>query len=304
MSFLPVLSTILPLVGTGIEAAATAAENRKSRAFSREMYQTQKTDALAFWDQQNKYNSPASQMQRLREAGLNPNLVYGGSGPSGQAGPIPTPDVQSAQFRVPDISSGFAQAANNLSEFQNLEIRQAQLDNLQSQGSVLKQEALLKAAQLGKTTAETARTQFDLDFASELRNTSADFLRTQVQKQKADLQFTLSQTEINKAQSAANLRESVERVMTSRLQREGMRIDQKKANEMIRQIRTDNAIRQLDLYYYKQGIPPGSPFYMKTVSALVERFMDEYGLQKYKSGPSTKEEVTDIINQFFSRKKY
>lgn len=32
---------------------------------------------LAMWNMTNAYNSPTQQMQRLKEAGLNPNLVYG-----------------------------------------------------------------------------------------------------------------------------------------------------------------------------------------------------------------------------------
>ena len=43
-----------------------------------------------FWREQNAYNHPRAQMQRLEEAGLNPNLVYGSKsgGASGNAGPI------------------------------------------------------------------------------------------------------------------------------------------------------------------------------------------------------------------------
>ncbi|MBQ3410779.1 MAG: hypothetical protein IJH30_03405, partial [Bacillus sp. (in: Bacteria)] len=32
---------------------------------------------LAQWERENAYNSPIQQMQRYREAGLNPNLIYG-----------------------------------------------------------------------------------------------------------------------------------------------------------------------------------------------------------------------------------
>lgn len=295
-AFLPLLSTLMPLIGAGADAAATAGANRKSREFSREMYDRTRTDNLAFWDMQNKYNAPQAQMQRLKDAGLNPNLVYGGSGSSGQAASIPTPDVQSAQFRTPDFSSAFAQAGNSLAEFQNLDIRQAQLDNLLAQGSVLKQEALLKAAQVGQTIASTTRSQFDLDFATELRNTSADFLRTQVDKMKADLQFTLNQTELNTAMNASNIQEAAERIATSRLQRTGMTIQQ--AREKV-----ETEIKKLDLKFYKQGIPPGSPFYAKMVAQLVETLTDK--LQSYKppKNVQTKKEITDRINSFFNRNK-
>lgn len=53
------------------------AQNRATRKFAREQYDRQRQDNLADWTMQNEYNSPTSQMARLREAGLNPNLVYG-----------------------------------------------------------------------------------------------------------------------------------------------------------------------------------------------------------------------------------
>lgn len=39
------------------------------------------------WLAQNEYNSPAAQMQRFREAGLNPNLIYGQSNLAGSVSP-------------------------------------------------------------------------------------------------------------------------------------------------------------------------------------------------------------------------
>jgi hypothetical protein len=44
---------------------------------------------IRFWQMQNEYNTPANQMKRLQEAGLNPNLIYGsGSANTGVAGSI------------------------------------------------------------------------------------------------------------------------------------------------------------------------------------------------------------------------
>ena len=44
---------------------------------------------IKFWNMQNEYNTPANQMKRLKNAGLNPNLIYGsGSANTGIAGSI------------------------------------------------------------------------------------------------------------------------------------------------------------------------------------------------------------------------
>lgn len=54
------------------------------------------------WQAQNAYNSPSSQMARLRAAGLNPNLVYQ-SGVDNQAASIASPQVQNPTAEAPNF---------------------------------------------------------------------------------------------------------------------------------------------------------------------------------------------------------
>ena len=51
---------------------------------------------VAMWNMQNAYNAPKAQMERLQEAGMNPNLVYGSGNVTGNtAGSAPSyPQVQ------------------------------------------------------------------------------------------------------------------------------------------------------------------------------------------------------------------
>lgn len=64
-------------------------------------YVQQKRDAIAFWNMQNEYNSPVAQMQRLKEAGLNPMLVYGSGSVDGNSTSAPSvpsyPQVRSGR---------------------------------------------------------------------------------------------------------------------------------------------------------------------------------------------------------------
>lgn len=83
------------VLSTGIGAissAVTAAQNRK---WSEEM-----------WNKQNEYNTPTAQMNRLKSAGLNPNLVYG----SVSSGNADTPKYQDAYG-----NTGISQAMSRLS---------------------------------------------------------------------------------------------------------------------------------------------------------------------------------------------
>lgn len=73
------------------------------------MYDLQKRDQWSMWNATNSYNSPAAQMARFREAGLNPWLIYG-KGDSGSAGPIHPPTVDVPNMSVPNAEMG----SNNL----------------------------------------------------------------------------------------------------------------------------------------------------------------------------------------------
>lgn len=59
------------------------------------------------WNTANRYNSPKAQLQRLKEAGLNPHLVYG-SGVTGNSAsniaPAPSADVKTATVQPLDFS--------------------------------------------------------------------------------------------------------------------------------------------------------------------------------------------------------
>lgn len=61
---------------------------------------------LQMWNMQNEYNSPAAQMKRLEEAGLNPALMYG-QGSTGNAAHAP----QMVTPEAPQIDKHMAQLA-------------------------------------------------------------------------------------------------------------------------------------------------------------------------------------------------
>lgn len=80
-------------LGQGIfNSLSSAHQNSKNRQFALEQQRLQNQFNLNMWNRQNAYNSPSSQVQRLMQAGLNPNLAYGQLG-SGNAGSIQSADA-------------------------------------------------------------------------------------------------------------------------------------------------------------------------------------------------------------------
>lgn len=87
---------------------------------------------VEMWNRQNAYNTPEMQMQRLKEAGLNPNLIYG----SGQAS---TGNADAPKGSpVPEVSNELATFANNqaiqmLSAYQDWQVKKAQIKNIEAE---------------------------------------------------------------------------------------------------------------------------------------------------------------------------
>lgn len=86
---------------------------------------------LEMWRLQNEYNSPQAQMMRLRDAGLNPNLVYGqGAGSAGSASQMPRYNTPTLQYnRQPFDVSWIPQV---LGQYQDFQLKQAQINQVKA----------------------------------------------------------------------------------------------------------------------------------------------------------------------------
>jgi hypothetical protein len=276
----PVSTTAL--IGAGISAlsaggtaAATGAQNRKSRAFSREMYQQQKQDNIQFWNMQNEYNSPTSQMARLKGAGLNPNMLYDKTGAVIPAQNINTPDVQSAQFRTPDfgsVGSGLVQG------YFDTKIKQAQYDNLKVANTVSQQEAILKAAQ---AAGEVKRTEGQ-GISNTLASTNLDAMIRRAglenQKLEADIAFTKNsdiRAAISNSQSVA---ESVQRVKNMATQNINDKATLRNINQSYYNLVKDGTLKQLDINLKKDGVQPTDALWQRVIAQLISDIMPTGGL--------------------------
>lgn len=145
-------------------------ENTANTRFAWDMYERQRRDALEDWWR----NTPAQQMQRLREAGLNPHLVYGqgaqmtasmvrssSGSPGNNKAPYSDPNI------LPSAINAGIGAMNSIWQGRQM---QAQTDNLREQNKVLAQDALLKAAQTAATNTGNERSKYDLALQQDLRD--------------------------------------------------------------------------------------------------------------------------------------
>lgn len=168
-------AALIPAAGSLVDSVLggvfQGSANRKNRRFQEKMYKWQRADALADWNMQNTYNSPAAQMQRLKEAGLNPNLVYGDGGSQ----------VQAATVRSASATQGQEQPltgtrlGEGMRQFYDVQLQNAQLtsqklmqENLRQDLANKKAQEFKDYAQAGNTIVQTSHGKFDLDRKREL----------------------------------------------------------------------------------------------------------------------------------------
>jgi len=131
----PLLLAALPAAIGGIASLAGNLFARKGQKEANDtnikLAEQARQHDIAMWNAQNAYNTPAMQMQRMKEAGLNPNLVYGsGAGQTTASAPpkAPVPKVENELASLAQMS-----LTPMISLYQDWQVKKAQIDNLQAE---------------------------------------------------------------------------------------------------------------------------------------------------------------------------
>lgn len=259
------------IASSGINAYSQGKTNRKTRKWNEKMYNIQRENSLADWAMQNEYNSPQAQMQRYRDAGLNPNLIYG---QTNEAGPVRSTDAQSWNPRAPQVD---LDARPALSAYYDVQLKEASLDNLRTQNTVQVQEALLKAAQTANLAQSTSKGEFDLQLANELKSYTLESAQANLKKLLTDTQVTLNEDERRAAQNSSSLREAAERILQLRLtqlktreETENTKMERARIFSAIENLQKDSRIKQLDIDLKEKGVQPNDNLFFRVLSRILE----------------------------------
>lgn len=179
-------------LGTGIGTFNTGVNAITSGIFAGRQYKYNKKlqdDAfnknVEMWNMQNAYNAPSAQMQRLGDAGLNPNLVYGNG------------SVQNTSATAPTYQAGEVPKYQQFpADFGKYMLTALQADNLKSQTGLNRETSALRMAETYQKTLESlgeqldnARKQKDLDLYDTLKQLEIGILKKQ--EQSFDYEFGL-----------------------------------------------------------------------------------------------------------------
>lgn len=122
------------IVGLGQDNLAAATQWQYSKMASDYAF----NQNLKMWNMQNAYNDPSAQMARLKAAGLNPNLVYGGGNVTGNtSGNAPQYDTPKVSYEDRTIQRQQLRLA--LEEHQQAVTNQAIENDLARQRLVLQE---------------------------------------------------------------------------------------------------------------------------------------------------------------------
>lgn len=255
------------VAGSGMQAYASGRMNKKTREFNTQTRDLQRQWALEDWDRQNAYNSPAQQMQRLREAGLNPHLIYGGGQPSNTASNVNQTSTPDWNPKTPDIGSILTSPVNAY-----LETRSFQTQQALSEGQMK-----IQNAQILKILSETDTKNFDLEQKRTLAETQVAIQKEILTGHKLSNQMSADENARKALQNASNLKEALTRMAKTmsdmdlqqiQMTKEGENIKsikqgQKLVEQQINNAKVEGLLKNLELSLRKKGINPNDPAYQR-----------------------------------------
>ena len=165
------------------QAASTAGTNaanarlyKRQRADNREDATTAYQRSIDMWNMNNAYNDPSAQMERLKQAGLNTNLVYGG----GATTTASAPSAPQASSATPQRFQG-VDALPALSMYMDVKMKQAQADLIEEQKNNLIQRTanertlgLLRTLDLDYFGTRNRRSAFELSNLEKYQSTAME----------------------------------------------------------------------------------------------------------------------------------
>lgn len=170
---------------------------------------------LQMWNTMNEYNTPAMQMARLEQAGLNPAMMYGTGQGANVSKEMPKYNNPSVNYDAPIMNP-----LTVLSVFQDFKVKNAQVDNIEAQTETRRLENRLKANVLDLNfdkilaetkSAETRRAILDIQYMLEMEYAQGKPMEEDkgfmppTQKRLAEL--GISQNAVRRTQAEADIKD-------------------------------------------------------------------------------------------------
>lgn len=251
----------LGVLGNVVGAVAQGTANRAQRRYNDRVAWRERVWALEDWNRQNEYNSPASQMARLKAAGLNPNLVYG-HGADAQSSQMPrgvnsnsySPQAPRFDLLGPAMAYFQVRAMNK-----EMELKDAQISTAWS-------DASLRNAQILATLQGVKGADFDLSQRQRLADTTFNTAQAHLDNLQKSTQVMLNRDEREAAMNSSNLREAASRIVSMRIQNAKTEQERENLKKMLSNIEQDTRLKKADADLREKGIYPGDPTWLRMLA--------------------------------------
>lgn len=255
--WVPIIAGGAQLLGEAFNVGSQRRTNREQRDFAISMYNRQRQDALSDRAFENFYNSPAEQMKRLKEAHLNPHLVYG-HGAVTQGESTRGANAQGYSPKAPELGMGFVPQLFMM--IYDLAQKQATTDNIRASTENTK-------AQTGYTHVRTTREGLGVnwDIRTLQERVTQEMLRRRNMEEDISLKSTEQMITFNRDQREAimnsqNVAESVARVLQIEAQTANTKAERDRIEQQIQLLKLDKVVRALDAYLATKGVRPGENY--------------------------------------------
>lgn len=168
---------------------------KEQMAWQSQMQDKQNAWNLEQWNRENAYNSAAAQVQRYREAGINPALAMTSGATAGMAGSLQSASPASAPNmpQMQPFQPNFSEAGDAFSQMGQIPLLMAERDNLNADSAAKTADSALKIAQKsGQETAnDVAKVELDIlrktqDYRIERENLLNDSIHAKTRLDKLD----------------------------------------------------------------------------------------------------------------------
>lgn len=271
MSFLEDMATsAIGAIGNFFTGGASA---RKQYQYQSKLMDKQNQQQIDFWKMNNEYNTPFNQRARLEQAGLNPDLMYGGSG-------------NMYQSQMPGAASGsapnvdYGSFSDNLRFAMQAQVMDAQVSKIEMENKLLAEQALSQASLRDLQSSQAADALARAEHQG-IYNKHAD-TRYFLENEARGLKNTLLGADVNSYETRLrldqqrvandNMRAKVQ-VLQLGLNEKKLKADMEKIRaevaEIMSRVKVNNAQQRklvadaieteaLNHYYYKNGMIPTS----------------------------------------------
>lgn len=213
--------------------------------------------ALDDYAKVNTYNSPVQQMQRLKEAGLNPRMIYGSSGAANTASMIRSVDAKAAhsdasRMAPVDLNPIGESITGGLSQYMNARQQDTDLKIKEKQLELLDQEKTKRELGIVGQITKNDASAFNLGVQKELRDTTIAKAQVGLVSDYAKNENLNVTTELLRQKYDLNLLES------SRLK------------NVIESSQIQTMIKAVELDMLKHGRSKSDPYYIRAMNNIAD----------------------------------